>query len=279
MNLLGLTNTEVAEKDYHVYVDKLKSRLTRSYELASSKSKMSQSRQKKNYDKHVRGAVVQAGDCVLVKVVAWDGKHKIADRWEDEPYAVLEQPNPDIPVYVVCREDKVGPKRTLHRNLLLPIGQLPRSLPSIKRGHAVDAHSSDQSNPDADANSSAESSDEECSNEDGFDVIETIEQPVDTHNQVDAHVDYNVVTPDVLAPDPATEPVIPVIEDPDVNSLDSDTSDVEVQEVEIQPLAETRAPEVQRPVPAQRRSSRNKRPWGSNMAELWRLCHVSSHSH
>ena len=258
--VLGLTNTEVAEKDYHVYVDKLKSRLTRSYELASSKSKMSQSRQKKNYDKRVRGAVVQAGDRVLVKVVAWDGKHKIADRWEDESYAVLEQPNPDIPVYVVCREDKVGPKRTLHRNLLLPIGQLPLSLPSIKRGHSVDAHISDQNNPDADANSSAESSDEECSNEDGFDVIETIEQHVDTHNQVDEHVDSNVATPEVLAPDPAPEPVILGIEDPDVNSLDSDTSDVEVQEVEIQPPAETRAPELQRPVPAQRRSSRNKRP-------------------
>ena len=122
-------------------------------------------------------------------------------------YAVLEQSNPDIPVHVVCREDKVGPKLTLHRNLLLPIGQLPLSLPSIKRGHAsVDAHSSDQNNPDADATSSDESSDEECSNEDGFDVIETIDQHVDPHNQLDEHIDSNVANPDILAPDPAPDP-------------------------------------------------------------------------
>ena len=57
--------------------------------------------------------------------MAHSGKHKIADQWEDDAYTVLQQPNSDIPVYVVSKEDGTGPKRTLHRNLLLPIVFLP----------------------------------------------------------------------------------------------------------------------------------------------------------
>jgi hypothetical protein len=72
----------------------------------------------------VRGVSVQPGDRVLVKIVAFEGKHKIADRWEEEPYQILRQPNPDVPVYVVKREDGTGRVRTLHRNLLLPIGYI-----------------------------------------------------------------------------------------------------------------------------------------------------------
>ena len=93
--------------------------------MATAHTRTSQNRQKVYYDQKSRGAVVETGDRVLVKVVAFDGKHKIADRWEDIPYIVLKKPNPKIPVYVVKREDDVGKSRTLHRNLLLPIGSLP----------------------------------------------------------------------------------------------------------------------------------------------------------
>lgn len=72
-----------------------------------------------------RAAVLQEGDRVLVKRLAFDGKHKLADKWEDEAYVVLEQPNKDIPVYVVQRENGTGPKRKLHRNHLLPVSFLP----------------------------------------------------------------------------------------------------------------------------------------------------------
>lgn len=46
----------------------------------------------------VRGVDLQEGDRVLVKVVAFEGKNKIADRWEKDPYVILSQPNPDIPM-------------------------------------------------------------------------------------------------------------------------------------------------------------------------------------
>ncbi|KAL3841535.1 hypothetical protein ACJMK2_019662 [Sinanodonta woodiana] len=72
-----------------------------------------------------RAATLQPGDRVLVKIVAFDGKHKISDRWETNAYIVESQPNPDIPVYTVRPEGGEGSKRTLHRNLLLPIGALP----------------------------------------------------------------------------------------------------------------------------------------------------------
>ena len=60
-------------------------------------------------------------DLVLVKIVAHKARHKIQDKWESEEYIVLEQPIPGTPVYRV--RPVTGTKvRTLHRNLLLPLG-------------------------------------------------------------------------------------------------------------------------------------------------------------
>ena len=58
---------------------------------------------------------------MLVKIVAHKARHKIQDKWESEEYIVLEQPIPGTPVYRV--RPVTGTKvRTLHRNLLLPLG-------------------------------------------------------------------------------------------------------------------------------------------------------------
>ena len=59
------------------------------------------------------------GDRVLIKMLAFDGKHKIADRFEEDVYTVIEQPIPDIPVYNVKSDN--GKELSLHRNNLLPI--------------------------------------------------------------------------------------------------------------------------------------------------------------
>ena len=48
-------------------------------------------------------------------------ENKILNRLKDEEYITVSQPNSDIPVYIV--QPVVGGKqRTLHRNLLLPLG-------------------------------------------------------------------------------------------------------------------------------------------------------------
>lgn len=121
--VLGLGNEE-HETDRNRYVVGLRERLEDAYQLASAGAVKAQKRQRSNYDKRARAAVVEVGDLVLVKVVSFDGKHKIADRWEQDVYVVQEK-RKDAPVYVVQKEGETGPKKTLHRNLLLPIGGLP----------------------------------------------------------------------------------------------------------------------------------------------------------
>ena len=74
-----------------------------------------------SYDKSIRGPQLQEKDIVLVKIVAHKGRHKLQDKWEPEEYLVVEQAIAGTPVYRV-QPVTGGNIRTLHRNLLLPIG-------------------------------------------------------------------------------------------------------------------------------------------------------------
>jgi transposase InsO family protein len=120
---MGLVTEEEAQ-NYTDFVESLRKRLQKSYDLAKKRSAQAQQQNKANYDQRARAAVLEVGDRVLVKVLAFGGKHKIADRWEEDPYVILAQPNEEIPVYTVRKESGQGRRRTLHRNNLLPIGGL-----------------------------------------------------------------------------------------------------------------------------------------------------------
>ena len=112
---------------YSSFVDSMKQRLKYSYDLASQRSKDAQKSQKRIYDLRTMGNVLYPGDRILVRQVAFQGKHKIADKWQDTVYVIVSQPNPDIPVYRV-RPEMVSDSRSdkvLHRNMLLPIGSIP----------------------------------------------------------------------------------------------------------------------------------------------------------
>ena len=61
------------------------------------------------------------GDRVLVKRLGLKEIGKLTDKWENVVYVIVSRSR-DLPVYTVRREDNEGPVRTLHRNLLLPIG-------------------------------------------------------------------------------------------------------------------------------------------------------------
>ena len=76
---------------------------------------------KSSYDKKVKGSQLQVDDIVLVKRVAWKGRHKIQNKWEPSEYIVVEQPTLKVPVYRVksLEDNKI---RVLHRNMLLPLG-------------------------------------------------------------------------------------------------------------------------------------------------------------
>ncbi|VDI03827.1 Hypothetical predicted protein [Mytilus galloprovincialis] len=107
----------------------IKKRLVKAYELASKAADRAREKQKTGNDLKARGATLEIGDKVLVKVVAYDGKHKIADRWEDDVYVIIGQPNCDVSVYYVQKENGEGRRRTLHRNLLLPVGNINQRKP------------------------------------------------------------------------------------------------------------------------------------------------------
>lgn len=114
----------VERKSYSKYISDLREKLKCSYARAANESNLAGEKRKEIYDRKVRGSSVQEGDRVLVKKLVHDGKHKLADKWEDDIYIVVNQRNPDIPVFDVKPESKQGRTRTLHRNLLLPIGGL-----------------------------------------------------------------------------------------------------------------------------------------------------------
>ena len=103
------------------YVQKLRRRLNYAFQKATKVANQQASKYKSSYDKSIKGPQLQEKDLVLVKIVAHKGRHKLQDKWEPEEYVVVEQPIAGTPVYRV-QPVTGGNIRTLHRNLLLPLG-------------------------------------------------------------------------------------------------------------------------------------------------------------
>ena len=108
------------------YLDDLKHRLKEAYKTAIQTNEHARANQKKFYDRKVKGATPEVGDNVLVRKLAFNGKHKLEDKWEPDIYKITAKDNPDIPVYQVIKSDGSGKKRTLHRNHLMPLLQTLR---------------------------------------------------------------------------------------------------------------------------------------------------------
>ena len=119
--LLDMHDPERGSPNYTAYVSDLQKRLQQTYSLVSEAMKKCAAKTKGRYDMKVRGAVPQMGDQVLVKLVGLVGKHELANKWETEPYTVVGIPDENMPVYIVQRSTGKGPRRTLHRNMLLPL--------------------------------------------------------------------------------------------------------------------------------------------------------------
>ncbi|VDH93388.1 Hypothetical predicted protein [Mytilus galloprovincialis] len=77
--------TEKQRKPQTKYVQELREILVKAYESAAAHARKAQAKQKEGYDLRARGAAIEKGDKVLVRKVAFDGKHKISDKWENEP--------------------------------------------------------------------------------------------------------------------------------------------------------------------------------------------------
>ena len=117
------------------YVKQLNLRMQWAFRKASAQMAKESRRAKIRYDLRTKGVTLKIGDNVLVRKMKFTGKHKIQDKWEDEPYVVISQRDPSAPVYRI--KNDASPKiRTLHRNMLLPLP--PASIDNVSEENFED---------------------------------------------------------------------------------------------------------------------------------------------
>jgi transposase InsO family protein len=116
------------------FVSTLQESLRNAWSTAAKLQMEASQDQKRSYDRKQKGFALQVGDTVLVRQVGFQGPHKLANRWEKEPYEVVSRPDPSGPVYVVHRAGKR--KRTVHRNMLFPVTARVDS-PTVSHAAAV----------------------------------------------------------------------------------------------------------------------------------------------
>ena len=113
------------------YVREMKSRLQEAYATAAQNMDRRALKNKTRYDTSAYAAELEVGDRVLVRRLGPRITSKVSDRWEKGVYIVVDKPG-DMPVYSVRLEGGIGPVRTLHRNLLLPIGMIDEGTSQVR---------------------------------------------------------------------------------------------------------------------------------------------------
>ena len=294
--MLGTPSPEESSANTTIYSRDLRKRLDFAYKLASEQTKKAADKYKKYYDISTRGAVLEVGDRVLVKAVSFKGKHKLANKWEDDVFVVLEKPNKDIPVYVVQRESKMGPKRTLHRNLLLPIGYLPRPAPRPAPRKRQQVQDPDNELQDEESETDSETED----------LPQYWAQPL--HQNENEDVQLNPLAPEFIPeyiPDEQVDiseaaevlsstsvendalDVVAEVDEPvgeineelgtDVEDLDSNGDEIAVQDQDEETMTnglEPDPPDPPQPVP--RRSTRNRTPNVRYNPAEWDVTHYQA---
>ncbi|KAI5630534.1 hypothetical protein C0J50_7585, partial [Silurus asotus] len=123
------------------YVDKWSKRMAEAYKIANKSSLSSSAKNKSYYDQKVRGVVLKPGDRVLVRNMGErGGPGKLRSYWEKRIYVVKEQIS-DNQVYVIHAEgDPNARNRTIHRNLLLLVNDLPVENPAQPADPVITPH-------------------------------------------------------------------------------------------------------------------------------------------
>ena len=201
------------------YIHQVRKKLLSAYELARKSSGIAKAKQKKYKDPRCAPAVLQVGDRVLVKKLAFTGKHKLDNRWEPEIYTVVKQPNEDIPVYqVVVEGTNKGEKkriRTLHRCHLLPVGDLLLSDSTAKAVPVSSANEVAVASEESDSRESDSSDVEDHCHNDSQDIAvvsrdgDTVAE-IDRGSVTDSQSDNNIIV--------GSSRIVPKVERPTVDS-------------------------------------------------------------
>ena len=117
----GVRTPDLVATSTKNYVEKLQKRLAWAYKKAQEVNHKENKRNKRIHDKKVRCTKLEVGDKVLVRQKVFKKKHKIQDKWKEDVYVVVAQPNSNFPVFIVLNE-RSKKSRTLHRNMLFPLG-------------------------------------------------------------------------------------------------------------------------------------------------------------
>ena len=116
----GVKIPELADSISENYIKKLKNRIEWAYRKAAEVSQKEKQRAKLHFDKKVKCSKLHEGDIVMVRKLGFQGKHKIADRWENTLYKVVSQREDNLPVYKI-QNISSGQQKILHRNMLYPV--------------------------------------------------------------------------------------------------------------------------------------------------------------
>ena len=115
----GVFVSELSEAITYKYVQELKKRLENAFQKANAFCEKEAMRSKQCFDRTVKCSKLLPGNLVLVKRKGFTSKHKIADKWQSEPYEIVSQHSSGLPVYTVMSNDR---ERTLHCNMIFLLG-------------------------------------------------------------------------------------------------------------------------------------------------------------
>jgi len=134
------------------------------YQVAGKKAKKRATANKRIYDTGVKENRLEVGDAVHVQNVGLKGWNKLADRWERDPYVIVDIPDLEVSVFQIRLESGKGPLRMVHRNFILPFISVPSNeedptpiTPRVRRRHRTRAAVRDESSYGSGSSSSDDS--------------------------------------------------------------------------------------------------------------------------